>query len=331
MCKDAPTPDPAMGEAARASAQLGQDAFNFYTRIYESDLRPAQQEQQALARRVTESFLSDSELARSAAQQRLADDQANRPLRDRVMADAMGYDSAERINQQMGIAAANVNQQFSNALAQKARLESRYGRVGGSFGDTNKALLAQAATASGLMTNAARETKDKAIALRAGANEAMSGRANTGGQFLGIAGNSLSGAMGAGSQVMGDMRANAATAGQGYGLGLQGYGQSANIYGQEFNGRMQGYNAQMQALSGIAGAAGTYFGLQAKGSDRRMKTDIQAVGVLDNGLTVYRYRYKAGGPFELGVMADEVAMVRPDAYVKGGAGNGFDAVDYAKL
>lgn len=265
MCKDAPTPDPAMGEAARASAKLGQDAFDFYKSIYETDLRPAQERQQALAERVTQSFLSDSELARDAAQQRLADDQANRPLRDQVVADAMGYDSADQINQQMGIAAANVNQQFSNALAQKARLESRYGRVGGSFGDTNRALLAQASAASGLMTGAARETKDKAIALRAGANEAMSGRANSGGQFLGIAGNSLSGAMGAGSSAMGDMRANAATMGQGTQLGLQGYGQAANIYGQEFNGRMQGYNAQMQAISGLAGAAGTYFGLRKPG------------------------------------------------------------------
>ena len=261
MCKDAPQPDPAIGEAAKASAQLGQDTLNFYKSVYQ-DLLPIQREQQALAGRVTESFLSDSNMAREAARQRMEDDAAARPLRDRVMADAMGYDSAERINEQMGIAAANVNQQFSNALAQKARLESRYGRVGGSFGDTNKALLAQASTASGLMTGAARETKDKAIALRAGVNEAVSGRANSGGQFLGIAGNSLSGAMGAGSQVMGDMRANATLVGQGAQVGLQGYGQSGNLYTQEFNGRMQGYNAQMQAVAGLAGAAGTYMGLR---------------------------------------------------------------------
>lgn len=332
MCKDAPTPDPGLAEAARMSAKTGQDALDFYKTVYESDLRPAQQRQQALAERVTDSFLSDSEMARDAAKQRLADDAANRPLRDRVLSDAMNYDSPEQINQQAGIAAANVNQQFSNAMAQKARLDQRYGRLGGSFGQTNEALLSQASTAAGLMTGSARDTRDKAIALRSGVNEAMSGRANSAGQFMGIAGNGLQGALGAGSSVMADMRGNAATMGQGYSVGLQGQGQAGNIYGQEFNGRMQGYNAQMQAVAGIAGAAGTYFGLQgAKGSDRRMKTDIEAVGVLDSGLTVYRYRYKAGGPFELGVMADEVATVRPAAYIKGGAGGGFDAVDYAKL
>ena len=67
------------------------------------------------------------------------------------------------------------------------------------------------------------------------------------------------------------------------------------------------------------------------GSDRRLKTDIEPVGRMDNGLTVYRYRYKAGGPVHIGVMADEVEKIRPDAYVKGGAGGGFDAVNYSKL
>ena len=333
MCKDAPSPDPKMGEAALKSAQLGEDALNFYKSIYASDLAPMQRRQQEMAERVSASYLSDADFARQVARDRLAEDERNRPLRDRVIADAMNYDSQAEIDKQMGIAAAGVNQQFSNAIAQRERLNSRYGRIGGSFGQTNEALLAQAGAAAGLMTNAARQTKDKGIALRAGVAESTQGRSNTAGQYLGLAGSSMSGAMGAGSGVMADMRANAGMVGQGYNTALAGQGQAANIYGQEFQGRMQGYNAQMQAISGLAGAAGTYFGLSAapKPSDRRMKTDISVVGVLDNGLTVYRYRYKSGGPFELGVMADEVAMVRPEAYVKGGAGNGFDAVDYAKL
>jgi len=66
-------------------------------------------------------------------------------------------------------------------------------------------------------------------------------------------------------------------------------------------------------------------------SDRRLKTDIEPVGRMDNGLTVYRYRYKVGGPVHIGVMADEVEKIRPDAYIKGGAGGGFDAVNYSKL
>ena len=81
----------------------------------------------------------------------------------------------------------------------------------------------------------------------------------------------------------------------------------------------------MLGLSNVLGVGNT------KASDRRLKTNIQAVGVLDDGLKVYSYRYKSGGPVHIGVMADEVAVLRPQAYIKGGAGDGFDAVDYSKL
>jgi hypothetical protein len=253
-----------MGAAALKSAQISEDALNFYKTIYASDLAPAQRKQQELAERVTGSYLEDAQMAREQARQRIEEDIANKPLRDRVISDAMNYDSQEEIDKKMGIAAASVNQQFSNANAQAARLSSRYGRIGGSFGQTNEALLAQASTAAGLMTGTAQATKDKAIALRAGVGETTQGRANTAGQYLGLAGNSMSGALGAGSSAMADMRANASTMGQGYGISLNGLQTAGNIYGQEFQGRMQGYQAQMGAISGLAGAAGTYYGLQAK-------------------------------------------------------------------
>ena len=61
-------------------------------------------------------------------------------------------------------------------------------------------------------------------------------------------------------------------------------------------------------------------------SDRRLKTDIRRVGKTDGGLPLYAYRYKAGGPHQLGVMAQDVAKVRPDAV--GDIGGGFLGVDY---
>lgn len=265
MCKDAPQPDPALGEAAKASAQLGKEALDFYKGIYETDLKPMQARQQQLAERVTDSFLADSQLAREEAQRRIADDKANADLRAQVKADAMGYDSQANIERRAGIAAAAGNQQFSNARDQSLRSLSRYGVNPNSsaFARTNERLTRdQALATAGMQTGAAFDTMDKAIALRAGVNEAASGRSNSAGQFMGIAGNSLSGAMGAGSQPMADARANAGMVGQGYGLGMQGYGQAGNLYGQEFGQRMAGYNAQMGAIAGLAGAAGTYFGLQ---------------------------------------------------------------------
>lgn len=87
------------------------------------------------------------------------------------------------------------------------------------------------------------------------------------------------------------------------------------------------------ALAGAMGLTGTTGGLLGAGlgllmSDRRVKTDIEAVGKMDNGLTIYRYRYKFGGPAMLGVMADEVKAVNPAAVVSIG---GIDHVNYGAL
>lgn len=77
-------------------------------------------------------------------------------------------------------------------------------------------------------------------------------------------------------------------------------------------------------LSG-AGAAGGFGNLF---SDRRLKTDIRKVGKTDDGLNVYTYRYITGGPVHMGVMADEVEMVMPEAV---GELNGFKAVNYGMI
>jgi hypothetical protein len=73
-----------------------------------------------------------------------------------------------------------------------------------------------------------------------------------------------------------------------------------------------------------AGALGG--ALYGKSSDIRLKTNVRRVGELDNGLPVYSYRYKAGGPHEIGLMAQDVEKVRPWAV---GERNGFKTVDYA--
>lgn len=62
-------------------------------------------------------------------------------------------------------------------------------------------------------------------------------------------------------------------------------------------------------------------------SDRRIKTDISRVGTLDNGLPVYVYRFKHGGPMQIGVMAQEVERVKPHAVAEIG---GIKHVNYAE-
>lgn len=79
-------------------------------------------------------------------------------------------------------------------------------------------------------------------------------------------------------------------------------------------------NAMYQAVGQMAGGAMMM-------SDRRMKTDISRVGELDNGLPVYRFRYKHGGPMQIGVMAQDVEKVNPKAVAELG---GIKHVNYAE-
>jgi hypothetical protein len=61
-------------------------------------------------------------------------------------------------------------------------------------------------------------------------------------------------------------------------------------------------------------------------SDRRAKEDIRRVGQTDNGLPIYVYRYKGGDTFHMGVMAQEVEAVQPEAVVE--RPDGLKAVRY---
>lgn len=78
--------------------------------------------------------------------------------------------------------------------------------------------------------------------------------------------------------------------------------------------------AMMQMIGSFAGAAGT-----AKASDRRLKTDIKKVGKTDSGLSVYTYKYKGDDKTHMGVMAQEVEEVFPEAVTEV---DGYKAVHY---
>jgi hypothetical protein len=63
-------------------------------------------------------------------------------------------------------------------------------------------------------------------------------------------------------------------------------------------------------------------------SDRRLKTNIQRIGTHPLGIGIYSYDY-VWGEHAVGVMADEVKTVRPEAVIRGA--DGYDRVDYSKL
>ena len=64
-------------------------------------------------------------------------------------------------------------------------------------------------------------------------------------------------------------------------------------------------------------------------SDRRFKTDIVQVGLLRTGIPLYRFRYRWSEAVYVGVMAQDVLPIVPEAVTTDAAG--FMRVDYARL
>ena len=65
-----------------------------------------------------------------------------------------------------------------------------------------------------------------------------------------------------------------------------------------------------------------------RGSDIRLKRDIAQVGE-HNGINLYRFRYLWSYTTYVGVMAQEVAAVKPDAVSRGA--DGYLRVHYERL
>jgi hypothetical protein len=80
-------------------------------------------------------------------------------------------------------------------------------------------------------------------------------------------------------------------------------------------------------MGGIFGLLGTGLTAGIKYSDRRLKANVRRVGTLDNGLPIYAYNMIGSPVTELGVMADEVEMIKPGAVHA--QPSGYKMVDYA--
>lgn len=128
--------------------------------------------------------------------------------------------------------------------------------------------------------------------------------------------------------------------------------QQQNELDSEYQNRLLGQNADFDALSnylsvisGIAGLGGQGSGTQQQNpglggiisgglglaalfSDRRLKESVKRIGHTDDGVPIYTYRYKGGDQVHMGVMAQELAQVKPEAVTEM---HGHLAVDYGAI
>ena len=214
---------------------------------------------------------------------------------------------------------ANVQQKFGNAAAGRDNVRGGQGNRGDraaagnrpNAGDRqagNRANAGKGQAGSRAQAGKGGAAKTKAANAKAGGNRksAASGARQGGSRNAAAAGN-RGGANGA--------------RGGGHGGGGRGSFASANVSRASLGGARMG--------GGAARAGGGGRGGGGRRSDIRLKHDIILLGHLDNGLGLYRFAYNGSEKAYVGVMAQEVEQVRPDAVVRGH--DGYLRVRYSRL
>lgn len=345
---DAPAPDPRMGEAALKQIELNERVFNDYVANDRPWIRGITNEMLGISRTNAEksAALSDYQLE---AMRRNDERYWNTavPFENRLLEDVNRFDSQAYKDQQVAQALADTQAQFSNAQAQQQRGLARMGvnpNSGRAQALANQTSIAQAAA----MASAANKTRQAAdqIGLSTkmqmyGGMRGLAGLGATNAQ-LGLS------AMGTANQSAGVMgsaadryvNANNSALGaynSGISAGIQGLGSYSQL--QQNAAKINNDADPFATILGAGAQLGaSWLGSKAlagalaagKNSDRRLKTDIRPVGVDERtGLTLYEFSYKGSSRRFVGVMADEVEKLYPEAVFE--MPNGYKAVNYAAL
>ena len=329
---NAQAPDPRLAEAQIRSMGIQDDAIQRMMAL-EQEMLPLQREalQQGLAatRRAEGESADDRRwmLGRRMALERVQND---------LVREADEFDTDARREELAGEAMADVNRGFSAARGQNARELARMGvdpSSGRALAIGEGSRVQQALALAGAGTQARTRARAEGRQMKAGIADMMAGYPAMASQQTGA---------GVGYGTGGINVTNTSAAGrsapivQAGGIAAQLGSNATSMFGQQAQREAQarnsgeGWGANASGIGSIMGGAAKMWRAW-KGSDRRLKTDIQPVGRHERtGLALYEFAYKTNpGRRFLGVMADEVREVFPEAVQE--TKQGYLTVNYALL
>jgi Chaperone of endosialidase len=324
----APPPDPALIAAQIKSLGIQDSAIQEILAL-NKEMAPLQKAQMQFGLDANKTSFDQSQADRGW----MLDRRANLTgLQDTMLKDAKSFSEGDRANQLAGQAQADVTSAFDNASTMQARDLARRGvnpSSGKALAMGNESSIARAVASAGASNKARDSARLEGYSLTDRAANTLAGYPAMGmsatGQGASLAANGinianagvggLSAGLGSASQMAASMGSNA-----------------SNMWGQQAN-----YHANMQEQDQTGAILGGLGGIAMGGaslwkSDRRLKQDIELVGKdKATGLNLYEFSYIEDPERAryVGVMADEVKKVRPDAVHTGDGG--FDMVNYAAL
>lgn len=328
LCGDAPDTS-GINEQARASAQLGQEAFDWFKSNY-AETAPERAAVSARDQQVADAQIKGMNFATDEAQ---AASQRNKtvfqPMEDQIVADANAYDTPGRQADAAARAASDVESAMGRATGDMNReILRRGGSVddGAARGMAADIMLGKAKATAGATDQATRSIEAQGYARKmdaVGLGKGIVGNQATQQQ---IATQTGSAATASGAAGLNATNSGAGLMQQGFSTALQGMGQAGNLYGQAAK-----LNQSESDLGGLMQGAAAIGKLWA-GSDKNIKKKTGKVTKGDaelaqiNATPVHKgwqYDPAKGGPDDGGVphtgpMAQDVQKTMGDKVAPGG-------------
>lgn len=258
-----PPPDPLIGQAAQANAQVAREALEFSKQQYEES-KPRLAEFDELVRRVVNQQLQIGDENQALARE-YADYMRTvfHPLEREIVADARAFDTEGRRLEEAGRAMSDVRGAFE---AQRDILQRERERMGlNAASGASQALAAEmaareAAAVAGAGTAARRNVETLGLARRMDA--ASLGRNLPANQATSaqVALSAAGSAAGTGAQPLNQFRANAGLMQQGFGTAIQGYGSAGDLALRGYNAQLGAYQAAQQSRAGLFSGLGSLAG-----------------------------------------------------------------------
>lgn len=327
---DATQYDPQIGAAAQATAQSSAAAQQFSQDFYREHISPMLDEMVSSSHKTQDR--EDTLFGLNMKQTQEAQDRYDRygkPAEQRYYDMVSRYSEPAEAERQASAALGDMRTAEEGQQGAMFRSLAARGINPSSPGVTStlgSMAVGNAAAEAGAMNRARNVARTMGMTLTGDAANFGRGGQSSVLAFSQAASGNAQGSFGVANGALGGANGSAGVPLAGYNTAISGYGSNMSNYTKlgttDMQLQAQSDAAFGQAVGQIAGLAGTAMMM----SDVRLKRNIKKIGQHSNGLGLYEFDYKWGGPRQVGVMADEVEQLFPDAVAV--SPGGYKMVNY---
>lgn len=259
----APTPDPMIGQAAMANAQLSKDFLQMSKEQYQEGLKRQDVTDALTGKVVAQQMATQDQANQWAKEDRERTKSVFQPLQDDFIKTANEYDTPEKQAEAAAQAQADIAKQSAvqGQVAERNMASMGVNPNSGRFAGVSRAMATDTALASAGAANNARQTvRDKAIALKGDAINMGNGLASSAAAAYGIGTNAGNSAVGNNGAANANFYQNNAARQSGMNSAVGANQSAGGMMNSLYGNQISGYNAQQSASAQSSAGTGSMIG-----------------------------------------------------------------------